>query len=201
MPLDSRIVVPRPLVPERATAVRGTVLMASQEALKNGGYYERYASKVEEGYRAKLLEEIVPNTWLGIDQAMAHYKACQALGLDDAVIQQMGTAVGDRINSVFIKSLIRLATGTVQPWFAWQLAPRVWARAWKGSAVAVLKVGPTEARVDVLGFPCASIPYVRVSLGAFFAKNTQLFCRSAISRSVRPTSDPSESASYVVSWI
>jgi len=55
--------------------------------------------------------------------------------------------------------------------------------------------------VDVVGFPCASIPYVRVSLGAFFAKNTQLFCRSAIARQVRPSSDPSESASYTVSWI
>jgi hypothetical protein len=201
MPLDSRILVPTPSVPDRATAVRGTVLMASQEALKTGGYYERYASNVEEAYRSKLLVEIVPNTWLAIDQAMAHYRACEALGLDAAVIQQLGTAVGDRINSVFVKSLIRLATGTVQPWFAWQLAPRVWARAWKGSAVGVQKMGPTEARVDVVGFPCASIPYVRVSLGAFFAKNTQLFCKSAVARPVRPSSDPSESASYIVSWI
>jgi hypothetical protein len=200
MPVDSRILVPTPLVPERATAVRGTVLVASQEALKNGGYYDRYASKVEESYRSRLLVDLVPNTWLGIDQAMAHYRACEALGLDEAVIQQMGTAVGDRINSVFIKSLIRLATGAVQPWFAWQLAPRVWARAWTGSAVGVLKVGPAAARVDVVGFPCASIPYVRTSLAAFFAKNTQLFCRTAIARPVRPTSNPAESVSYVVSW-
>jgi hypothetical protein len=201
MPQDSRVLVPTPRSPERATAVRGTVLMASQEALKTGGYYERYAAHVEDAYRSKLLIDIVPNTWLGLDQAMAHYRACQALGLDEATIQHLGTAVGDRINNVFIKSLIRLATGTVQPWFAWQLAPRVWARAWKGSAVGVLKMGPTEARVDVVGFPCVSIPYVRISLGAFFAKNTQLFCKSAVSRSVRPAADPSESASYIVSWV
>jgi hypothetical protein len=197
---DPSILVPTPLKPTRATAVRGTVLMASQEALKKGGYFDRYASNLEDAYRTKLLGEIVPNTWLGIDQAMAHYRACEALHLDAAVIQEMGTAVGDRINSVFVKTLIHLASGTIQPWFAWQLAPRVWARAWKGSAVGVRKLGPTEARVDVVGFPCASIPYVRVSLAAFFAKNTQLLCKSAVARQVRPIQDPSESASYTVSW-
>ncbi|HEX3594446.1 MAG TPA: hypothetical protein VHU80_05070 [Polyangiaceae bacterium] len=201
MPPDARVLVPTPLVPERATAVRGTVLMASQEALKKGGYFDRYASNVDDAYRKKLLDEIVPNTWLGIDQAMAHYRACEALGLDAAVIHEMGTAVGDRINSVFVKSLIHLASGTVQPWFAWQLAPRVWARAWKGSAVGVRKMGPTEARVDVVGFPCASISYVRVSLAAFFAKNTQLFCRTAVARQVRSSSDSPESVSYAVSWL
>jgi hypothetical protein len=201
MAADPSILVPTPSKPERATAVRGTVLMASQEALKKGGHFDRYTSNIEDAYKKKLLDEIVPNTWLGIDLAMAHYRACEALRLDPAVIQEMGTAVGDRINSVFVKSLIHLASGTIQPWFAWQLAPRVWARAWKGSAVGVRKMGPTEARVDVVGFPCASIPYVRVSLAAFFAKNTQLFCRSAIARQVRPTSDPSESVSYTVSWI
>jgi hypothetical protein len=201
MPADPRIVVRTPLKLERATAVRGTVLMASQEALKKGGHFDRYASNVQEEYRKKLLDEIVPNSWLAIDQAMAHYRACEALGLDASVIQEMGTAVGDRINSVFVKSLIRLASGAIQPWFAWELAPRVWARAWQGSAVGVRKLGAAEARVDVVGFPCASIPYVRVSLAAFFAKNTQLFCQSAVARQVRPSSDPSESVSYTVSWI
>jgi hypothetical protein len=201
MPADPRILVPTPLRPERATAVRGTVLMASQEALKKGGFFDRYANNIEDAYRKKLLDEIVPNTWLGIDLAMAHYRACEALGLDATVIQEMGTAVGDRINSVFVKSLIRLASGAVQPWFAWELAPRVWARAWKGSAVGVRKMGPTEARVDVVGFPCASIPYVRTSLASFFAKNTQLFCKSAVARQVRPNADPSEAVSYTVSWI
>jgi hypothetical protein len=200
MVADSRILVPTPTSPERATAVRGTVLMASQEALRKGGYFERYASHLEDAYREKLLEKLVPNTWLGIDQAMAHYRACEALGLDAAVIQELGTAVGDRINNVFVKSLIHLASGAIQPWFAWQLAPRVWARAWKGSAVGVRKLGDKEARVDVVGFPCAAIPYVRVSLAAFFAKNTQLFCQTAVARQARPAADPSESVSYTVSW-
>jgi hypothetical protein len=198
---DSSVLVPTPASPERATAVRGTVLMASQEALKKGGYFDRYARNLDEAHRTKLLHELVPNTWIDIDQAMSHYRACEALGLDAAVIHEMGAAVGDRINSVFIKSLIHLASGTVQPWFAWQLAPRVWARAWKGSAVGVRKLGPSEARVDVVGFPCASIPYVRVSLAAFFAKNTQLFCKSAVARQARPSANPAESASYTVSWV
>ena len=201
MQADPRVLVPTPRAPERATAVRGTVLMASQEALRKGGHFDRYAELIEDAYRTKLLVEMVPNTWLDIAQAMAHYRACQGLGLDEATIMEMGTAVGDRINSVFIKSIIRLATGAIQPWFAWELAPRIWARAWKGSAVGVRKLGPTEARVDVVGFPCAAIPYVRTSLAAFFAKNTQLFCRSAVARQVRTATEPSESVSYHVSWI
>jgi len=201
MSSDPNVVVALPAFPERASAVRGTVLMSSQASLRSAGHFDTYASKLEDEYRSKLLVEIVPNVWLGMDQAMAHYRACEALGLTQVEIQAMGAATGDRINSVFVKSLVRLATGTLQPWFAWGLAPRVWARAWKGSAIGVRKVGPKDARVDVVGFPCASIPYVRVAIGSFFAKNTQLFCRSAEARAVRPVADPSESLSYLVSWV
>jgi hypothetical protein len=176
------------------------VLLASQAALRTAGHFDTYASKIHPDYRSKLLVEIVPNSWLGIDQAMAHYRACEELGLTQAQIHTIGGAVGDRINSVFVKSLVRLATGAIQPWFAWELSPRVWARAWKGSALGVRRMGPKDARVDVVGFPCAVIPYVRVSLSAFFVKNTELFCRRAVARSVRPPSDAVETLSYVVSW-
>jgi hypothetical protein len=200
MASGSEIVVPLPELPERATAVRGTVLLASQDALRGAGHFDLYASRVEQDHRASLLAELVPNTWVDIERAMAHYRACESLGLPPAQVQALGGSTGDRINSVFVKSLIRLATGAIEPWFAWKLSPRVWSRAWKGSAIGVRRLGPQEARVDVVGFPCAAIPYVRTSLAGFFTKNTELFCHRAVVRPVRPSSDPMETASYVVSW-
>jgi hypothetical protein len=201
MPPPSNVIVPLPDPPERATAVRGTVLLSSQGSLREGNHYERYVGLIEPAHRGVLIDGIVPNTWVPIEHAMAHYRACEALGLSTAQVQAAGAGTGGRINSVFIKSIIRLATGAVEPWFAWGLAQRIWSRAWQGSAVGVRRTGPKDARVDVVGFPCAAIPYVRVSLGAFFAKNTELFCKHAVARSVRPDSDPAEALSYVVSWV
>jgi hypothetical protein len=200
MAAGPEIVVALPPSPDRATAVRGTVLLASQAALRGAGHFERYATRIEAAHHAALIVDLVPNTWIAIDHAMAHYLACESLGLPAAEVQALGGSTGDRINSVFIKSILRLATGVIEPWFAWKLSPRIWSRAWKGSAIGVRRVANTEARVDVVGFPCAAIPYVRISLAGFFTKNMELFCTSAVVRPVRPLTDPSETASYSVSW-
>jgi hypothetical protein len=113
MPPPSNVVVALPDPPERATAVRGTVLLSSQGSLREGSHYERYVGLIEPEHRGVLIDGIVPNTWVPIEHAMAHYRACEGLGLSTAQIQAAGAGTGGRINSVFIKSIIRLATGAV----------------------------------------------------------------------------------------
>ena len=116
------------------------------------------------------------------------------------MIDSLGHNVGSAINSVFLQSLITLAGKTVTPWFGWQHAQRVWARAWDGSALGVERVGPKDVQVTVAGFPCAEFAYVRRALSGFFMRNTELFCTRVHVKSL-PTAKGSESLRYAVAWV
>jgi hypothetical protein len=195
----AKIFVALPPTVPRARAVRGTLLVQSQQALREAGLYEDYRRRVPAAHR-DALEAPVGAAWLDIAVALAHYQALDGLRLSDQQVDELGRAVGTRINAVFLQSLRKLAGGAVTPWFGWEHAPRVWARAWDGSAVGVDRTGPKDARVTIAGFPCAEIGYVKKALAGFFLRNTELFCTRAFVKP-EPTPPGSESLRYAISWV
>jgi hypothetical protein len=194
-----KVLVALPAPVPRAKAVRGTLILQSQQVLRDAGLYDDYWRNVP-SHRRDALHEPVGTSWCDIELAMAHYEACNGLGLSEQQVEELGRSVGTRINAVFLQSLKKLAGGAVSPWFAWEHAPRIWARAWDGSAIGVDRTGPKDARIVIAGFPCAEVPYVKRALSGFFLRNTELFCARAF---VKPlaTARGSESLAYSVSWV
>jgi hypothetical protein len=194
-----KVLVALPLQVPRARAVRGTLILQSQQALREAGLFDDYWRCLPAQHRDALFSPLA-GAWLGIDLAMAHYEGCDGLSLSEQRVDELGRAVGTRINGVFLQSLRKLAGNSVTPWFAWEHAQRIWARAWDGSAIGVARLGPKDARVTVAGFPCAEFGYVKRALSGFFLRNTELFCARAFVKAV-PTPKGSESLVYDVSWV
>jgi hypothetical protein len=157
------------------SAVRGTLIASSILSLRAHGYYERYVDCLDGEHRDRVLTAIAPE-WLGVDVAMAHYEACEALGLAAHVQRTIGEEVGDRAQKTFFGFLIRSArTAGVTPWAAFGYAHRARERMYQGGDVSVVKVGPKEARVTCVGLPFVRIPYFRHGFTGVQAAGLRLF--------------------------
>ena len=182
---------------ERAGSVRGTVIMSSQQSVRDAGLFERYAELVEPAERAAVLSPLATE-WLPVSVAVAHYRACERLGLSDSAIDTLARSTGSRINTIYLRGMLRLTDTT--PRFAWSHAQRIWSRTWAGSTLEVSEAGPKDVRVELVGSECCEIPYFRRALGGFFARNTELFCRRAFWKPAPGVRQP-QTVAYIVSWV
>jgi hypothetical protein len=176
------LLVPFPAARARvpmATQFRSTWLNSSLVALRERGHFERYVSFLPETDRAAILESVA-GTWLPIYVAVAHYRACDALGLSKREAWELGMEVTRRAYGTSLALAFRLAKQAgVTPWSVLEQLPRVWERVWCGGGVAVHKRGPKEALVEIIQWPPAGVPYVRHSLPAVMEAVVELFCKKA----------------------
>jgi hypothetical protein len=138
--------------------------MSSQKNLRDEGLFTEYESHLNPLHQRTILETSVP-TWLPIDVGLAHYEACEAIGLGPNRIAEIGQATGMQRRGTFLGVAVGIAAGIgVTPWTVLSQADRVWRRAFQGGAIGALKTGDNEARIEVVGWPCARIPYCRHAL-------------------------------------
>ena len=141
-----------------ATKYRSTWIVASLEALRAHGHYERYLSVLDE-YRDEILSSIAGG-WLSMPAACAHYRACDALGLSEAEIAEMIGGPGARVRRAWHGRLIATADQErVESWTVLSQLSRNWQRGVDGGALAVYRLKPTAARVEYLGCDLFGIPY------------------------------------------
>lgn len=183
-----------------ATQVRGTVLLGSLRSLRARALGDRYLALLEPGHR-EVIASLTAATWLPVEVALAHYRACEALELDRDTIEAIGRESGLFVNQTVrsIVSGISREVG-VTPWFALGNAQKFRARTWVGGSIAVYKLGPKDARFEWIQFPIAHIPYVRVALGAFAGAIGGLFARSMFVRDLQPHARGS-TLNYRLSWV
>ena len=183
--MREEVVVPFAADAARAvSAVRGIVIASSILSLRAHGYYERYVDRLPDKLRARVLTAIATE-WLGVDVVMAHYEACEALGLAAQVQRSIGEEVGERTQKTFFGFLIRSArTAGVTPWTALGYAHRARERMYQGGDVSVVKVGPKEARVTCVGLPFVRIPYYRHGFIGVQAAALRLFASKVYVREV-----------------
>jgi hypothetical protein len=166
------------------SAVRGTLIASSILSLRAHGYYERYVDRLPDEHRDRVLTAIAAE-WLGVDVAMAHYEACEALDLAAHVQRTIGEEVGDRAQKTFFGFLIRSAhTAGVTPWTAFGYVHRARERMYQGGDASVVKVGPKEARVTCVGLPFLRIPYFRHGFIGAQAAGLRLFTSKVYVREI-----------------
>src|SRR5947209_20504924 len=99
-----------------ATRVRSTLLMSSIRTLREMKLVERYAELLPKEWHASVLHAAAAD-WLPIDAALAHYEACDKLGLSPSEIVAMGSRVGQHAQGSFINVFVRMATTAgATPW-------------------------------------------------------------------------------------
>lgn len=146
------------------TQIRSTLIMSSQKTLRDAGVFAEYEAVLEPAHRDALLETSTPR-WMDIDLGLAHYRACDALGLGPNRVVDMAQGVGSQRRGTFLGVAVNLAAGIgVTPWTVAAQADRIWRRGFIGGAMGSVKTGEKEARIEVAGWPCATYAYCRYAM-------------------------------------
>jgi hypothetical protein len=184
------------------THVRSTILMASQERLRQAGLFERYMAKLPPELSAELVQLGAPS-WLPIVYGTSHYAACDAIGLSEQEVVAMAQRTSMHAEGTFLGVAANLARGTgVTPWILARQAPRIWSRGFMGGAIGSAKLGPKELRLDLAAWSCASIPYCRWALRGLVLGLVKLVSREAYVRELRlSTASSAHDISFQVSWV
>jgi hypothetical protein len=170
--------LPRHAVPV-VSSFRSTWVASSVLALRGNGLIERYTAQLAPDDRPLLLYAVA-GSWLPADLVVRHYEACDRLGLEESSIFENGAAVTKHVHGSTLTRVAR-AVG-VTPWTLFAQLDRLWDRVMLGGAVAVGKVGPKEARVELLGFPLAHIRYNRIATRGILHALCTEFCRRVFVR-------------------
>jgi hypothetical protein len=151
----------RPFRP--ATAVRSTLLQSSLGFLRARGHFDRYLELVDPARKDAILGSLAP-AWLPIDLALAHYGACDRLGLSLEERVALGEAVGDRIQGTFMKTLIQGARAVgFTPFTLFARFDALWGRLFQGGSVELTKTGPKDVSVEILGAKVTQFTYFRTA--------------------------------------
>ena len=175
---------PEPVVPFRAarsrmgiaSMVRSTLVAASIQSLRARGHHDRYARLLGEADRNELAIA-VSGVWIPMPLAAAHYRACESLRL--CVGEQLDVAlkVGMHLHGTFLGAMLRMArTVGVTPWGALAYTDKLYERLFRGGGIAVTRVGPKDARVNLVGNPLCETEYFRVGVRGVYQAALELFC-------------------------
>lgn len=158
------------------TEFKSTLLVSSLQSLRERGLFDRYRTFLPEAEAEAVLTAIV-GEWLPLRVAHAHYGAVNALGLTFAQSSQAGAVVGAKIQATLLGTVARLArTSGVTPWTVLAQFQRLFERIFRGGGTRVLKLGPKEARIEIVGLPLAAIPCFRAGFQGIIKSGGELFC-------------------------
>ena len=114
---------------------------------------------------------------------------------------RIGEEVGDRAQKTFFGFLIRNARNAgVTPWTAFSYVQRARERMYQGGDVAVVKLGPKEARVTCVGLPFTRFPYFRNGFIGVQSAGLRLFASKVYVRELDAAGDDTTFVT-AVSWV
>jgi hypothetical protein len=186
------------LVPP-ATKFRSTWLTSSIRAIKERGRWDEYLVHLPEEHHSAV-EESVAGTWLPVSVAVAHYAACDKLAFSPIELVAIGREVHTYAQATVLSALVKLAVGAgVTPWTAFSQFNRLWDRVWIGGGVAAFKIGPKEARLEIVGWPCARSTYIRHAMRGVTVGMLEMFCTKAYVKDL-PAYCASMTLGYRCAW-
>jgi len=170
-------VAPRSSVHE-VTLFRSTWVTSSIQALQKRSIYRAYTVQIAPA-DLEAITYCAPASWLDASLVVRHYEACDRLALPNDTVLEIGADVTQRVHaSALALGRSVAAASNMTPWTILNRFDKLWARVAVGGAVAVAKLGPKEARVELLGFPVAGIRYNRVGTRGILRGMVGLFCNA-----------------------
>lgn len=195
----NEVILPFPAHIRPVRAIRSTVVVSSFAVLRQRGLFDAYTVALPPESREHLVH-VVAAAWIPLDLALVHYAACDSLGLAPDTIAELGRGVFDRIRGTLLGTTVRMAKGAgVTPWTVLPQLQRFWDRAYQGGGLSVTRLGPKEARGDVVQARICESPYFRHALEGLLAGVLELFCQKAYV-SILPARPPA-GVSYKMQWV
>jgi hypothetical protein len=188
----------RALVPP-LTHVKGTWLAAAVLGLRGDGRFDAYQANLDARYR-DVLTNVVTGDWHPIDVLLAHFDACERLQMTPGEVLAIAEHVSGRAQGGVLELTARLAASTVvTPWVVMAQLNRLWSRMARGGGLGVFKLGPKEARVELVQFPGSRFRYCQLSMRGILQGSLALFCRRVFVTEVPGFTSPTQMA-VRVAW-
>jgi hypothetical protein len=195
LPLPS----PRSLVP-KTTQVKGAWLASSVRSLRSAGCFDRYFEVVAPEYR-ELLRAPAASEWYPVEMMIAHYTAAEALDLPTEQIVEIGRNATAAAHHAVIDVAVKLVVASgATPWTAIQQLGRLWTRTFVGGGIGAAKLGPKEARIEMVQWPCCANRYVRAGIRGVALGLVETFCQKAYVHEIPEMLTPS-SLGLRLSWV
>ncbi len=179
---DADVIVPFPRpVPEipQVTECRGSLIASSLRALEAEGHLPRYFALLPAEHH-ETIKCLIAGQWLPLSLAITHYEACDRLDLTVDQQVKLGMAVADRLRRTFLATILKLGHhSVVSPWIGLAHFGRLYDRLFMGGGTQVTKVGPKDARIEMVGSPLARIGYYRNAYRGVIRGGCELFCSTA----------------------
>jgi len=188
-----------PLKSHPASEMRSTLLTTSIQSLRAHGHLEQYTKTVSKEYRDAILTTVA-GIWLPLAIGIAHYTACDRLNLPPSEQFAIGKEVGDRVQGTILGLLVRTAKQAgLTPWTGLSSGNRMYERLFVGGGVCLTKLGPKEARLEVVNNQLFGLAYFRNGFRGIVATGAELFCEKAYVHEL-PKLTSATSLGMRVSW-
>jgi hypothetical protein len=194
------VVVPFPSPLVALSEVRSTLLLSSLHALRSGGYFDAYEARVPSAHREEILGSMA-GAWLPAAAALAHYRACDALGITSLEQMALGRQTGNGLRHHLTRAAAVLSRGVgVSPWIIFEQFDRFWARSFKGGGVSVIRRGPKDAEIVFAKCALLQSPYFRSALRGVALGLLEVATRRSFMSEMSFTATHHE-ARYRLSWV
>jgi hypothetical protein len=162
-----------------ASHARSTLITTSIQAIRARGRFDAY----ERGLPAELRQAIltvVAGVWLEMDLAVAHYAACDALGLSPQEQFAIGSEVGDRVQGTMLGMIVRTAKDAeLSPWTALTQCARLYERLFQGGSIKLTKLGAKDGRMEIVNNRLFAFSYFRNGFRGLVCAGAELSCAKA----------------------
>ncbi len=183
-----------------ATEIRSTLVVSALQTVRARGLMDKYRETLPASAQERITS-LVAGSWIPVELALDHYRAMDRLQLTNEEIDGIGADVAARVNKSVLSIAVSLSKRAgATPWTALSVSHRINDTNWRGSDIAIYRLGPKEARYDWLGQPCASVPYFVTAFGGFLRGLGSLFS-SRIYVRLAPSHCSPRSVSYRLSWV
>jgi hypothetical protein len=191
--------VPRELV-QPVSHVRSTLLTSSLRALRERNMFENYLRLLPSARHDAILSAVA-GTWHPVDLLVAHYEACDGLGVSEQELYEIGMSVGSRIQSTLMGMVLKMASEVgVTPWRPLGYCQAFWERLYQGGGVRLMQLGPKEAVLEMVGNPLCRSNYFRCAQRGTIQAAVALFCTKSYVVD-QPSAQPARRVCYRVSWV
>jgi hypothetical protein len=188
---------PEALAP--VTRIRSTLLTSSLKTLDERGLRDRYFQRLAQEHHGSI-RDLIAGVWVPTETAVAHYRACDALGLSPVEQLEIGLLVGQKIQGTLLGTLVTLTKQAgATPWTFLGRLNRLYDRLVIGGGLAVYRVAAKEAVVSAYNVPLFAIPYFATAWRGVIQGLCELFCSKAYVKS-GTLATGGKKMTYVVSW-
>jgi hypothetical protein len=199
---DTILAFPAPLESiGMAKQLRSTLIATSFEAIRKRELLGRYTELVSPTFKDTLLSTVA-GLWLPIEAGVAHYEAVDRLGFSAEEQAGIGAEVSARIHDTLLGVVMKMATNAgVTPWTLLPKGNQLYGRLFQGGGgTRIIKLGPKEARADIVGVPILAVPYFRNAIRGLYQAGIQVFCTRCYAHEIVQRKAPPTSIALRLSW-